>query len=106
VTEKYGRESRGAWNQGSLLAKCSSNLPGTERPIPSLIEEEATFENTQVALKRANIWSLALRRFKTKNDCAGEASSYFPETERPAPPLVEEEASVVNSHVVLKRANI
>jgi hypothetical protein len=29
----------------TLLANASSNLPGTERPTPSLVEEEAPFEN-------------------------------------------------------------
>jgi hypothetical protein len=34
----------------TLLAKASSNSPGSKRPTPR-IEEETPFENTQVVLK-------------------------------------------------------
>jgi hypothetical protein len=61
----------------TLLAKVSSSLLVTERPTPSVIEEQTPFENTQVALKETKVWSWVPVGIKMKNDCSGKGQQQF-----------------------------
>jgi hypothetical protein len=44
----------------------------TESPTPSLVEEEAPFQNMYMLLEKTKIWSWVPTGPKITNDCAGE----------------------------------